>query len=173
MKKSPKFYLNTVTLATSIGLVSQLILGFLGSQPVKAQSTEGTSGPIVINCLKVAGNTPVTETRIVSVAKKVEASQWSLKAYPNFFHLFSCRMSEETNLSALDGSFAIPDDSTLLQAQVLFYTEGKLAQTVRVNRDEVKRFSIPLSNIKNLAIEYRFIGGGSYDYLHALNWQYK
>ncbi|PSB04804.1 hypothetical protein [Merismopedia glauca] len=173
MKRKPNFSLTPTTVVTAIYLVSQVMLGLVGSQPLKAQSANEVANPGTINCLKIAGNTPVVEPRNISVGKKLENSIWSLKAYPNFFHLFSCGLPQEANLSKLEGSFAIPDDSTLLQAQILFYTEGNLTRTLKVDRDEVKQFDIPLNNVRDLAIEYRFIGGGSYDYLHALNWQYK
>lgn len=164
----------TVTgLAAGVCVISQLILALGHTLPVQAQPANSTANTGSIACLKIAGNTPIVEPRNVSVGKKVESSIWSLKAYPNFFHLFSCALPVEANVSKLEGSFGIPDDSTLLQAQVMFYTEGKLNTTLKVDRDEVKSFDIPLRNVKDLAIEYRFIGGGSYDYLHALNWQYK
>jgi hypothetical protein len=173
MKRKPNFALTSTTLIAATYLGSQLIFGLVGNQSLQAQSVNEVANTEGINCLKIAGNTPVVESRKVSVGKKVEDSIWSLKAYPNFFHLYSCLLPKEANLAKLEGSFAIPDDSTLLQAKILFYTEGNLTQTVKVDRDEVKQFEIPLNNVKDLAIEYRFIGGGSYDYLHALNWQYK
>jgi hypothetical protein len=173
MKRKPTFSLTPTSLITATYLASQLILALANTQPLRAQSTNEVANTGAVDCLKIAGNTPVVEPRNVSVGKKIENSIWSLKAYPNFFHLFSCGLPKEANLSKLEGSFAIPDDSTLLQAQILFYTEGNLTKTVKVDRDEVQTFEIPLSNVQDLAIEYRFIGGGSYDYLHALNWQYK
>jgi hypothetical protein len=133
------------------------------AKPAFAQSTA--------NCIKVAGNSPIRDERDISVGKKSERSLWSLRAYPNFFHLFTCK--PESSLTALEGSLAIPDDSTLLSADILFYRDGKLEETIKVSRDAVNNFTFSLSGAETFAIEYRFVGGGSSDVLYALKWDFK
>jgi hypothetical protein len=148
----------------AIGYLGLPLLAWsIDTRPLLAQDS--------VSCIKIAGNSPIREERDISVGKKSERSLWSLKAYPNFFHLFTCK--PESSLTALDGSLAIPDDSTLLAADILFYRDGKLEQTIKVSRDEVKLFTFNLSGAKTFAIEYRFIGGGSSDVLYALKWDFK
>ena len=155
-------------LSTIVGLNSLGFTNLLAQTPVN--TTVNTTTPI--SCIKVFGNNPVFFEENISVGRKFERAIWSLKASPNFYHTFTCNL-ENTNLRSFDGTFAIADTSTLPQAQVSFYLDGALAQTIEVSGGQVAAFSLDLTNHTDLAVEYRFAHGGSYNYLHALQWDFK
>ncbi len=146
------------------GLVTlNTILLNLPAPIVKAQESNA------FTCIKVSGYSISKTDAVISVGKRIRR--------PIYYFSYSdnestCEIQDE-NVTKLNFSLAIKDNSDMKIAELSVFLEGNLVKKVKVKRGTQLTFSVPLNGSKNFAIKTETERQGSSGTLYFLKYEAK
>ncbi len=146
------------------GLVTlNTILLNLPAPIVKAQESNA------FTCIKVDGGDIYKTNDVISVGKRIRRPVYELSLYS---HESTCEIQDE-NVTKLNFSLAIKDNSYMKIAEFSVFLDGNLAKKVKVKRGTQLTFSVPLNGSKNFAIKAETERQGSSGTLYFLKYEAK
>jgi hypothetical protein len=122
--------------------------------------------------IKFCNNCKKKTNDVISVGKRIRRPVYFVDTYySRGGNESTCEIQNE-NVTQLNFSVALPDNSSIKMAEFSVFLEGNLAKKVKVKRGSQLTFSVPLNGSKNFAIKVENLQGIS-DYFYFLKYEAK